>query len=111
MYTQLPETFPKIQRRKITVIYEGQTIEAYEGDSVAGIILSHETDFTRHSAISGAPRLPYCMMGVCFECLMDINGVPNTQACMTIAHNGMVVCRQVGTRFLEGRKESRDGAT
>jgi len=38
------------------------------------------------------------MMGVCFECLMEINGRANTQACMTPVEEGMQVLFQQGAR-------------
>jgi predicted molibdopterin-dependent oxidoreductase YjgC len=42
------------------------------------------------------------MMGVCFECLVEIDGVPNRQACMVVAEAGMVVRCQVGHRTAVG---------
>ena len=41
------------------------------------------------------------MMGLCFDCLMEIDGVPNTQACLVEVREGMVVCRQEGRRGIE----------
>jgi NADH dehydrogenase/NADH:ubiquinone oxidoreductase subunit G len=40
------------------------------------------------------------MMGVCFDCLVEVNGQPNVQACMTQARDGMKVRRQLGLRKL-----------
>ena len=39
--------------------------------------------------MSGEKRAPYCLMGTCFECLMEIDGIANRQACMTIVAEGM----------------------
>ncbi|RZV48935.1 MAG: (2Fe-2S)-binding protein, partial [Pseudomonadales bacterium] len=44
----------------------------------------------------GKPRAPYCMMGVCFECLVEIDGVPNCQSCRVSVKEGMQICRQQG---------------
>ena len=41
---------------------------------------------TRRSA--AAARAPYCMMGVCFDCLAEIDGMPNRQSCMVAAAPG-----------------------
>ena len=38
------------------------------------------------------------MMGVCFDCLVTIDGRQNMQACMTPAREGMVIQRQLGAR-------------
>ena len=41
--------------------------------------------------VSGAPRGPYCGMGVCFDCELDIDGVAATQACMVDVRDGMTI--------------------
>ena len=41
------------------------------------------------------------MMGVCFECLVEVNGNQNTQSCMILIEDNMVVKRQVGLRQIE----------
>ena len=50
--------------------------------------------------MSGQGRAPYCMMGVCFECLMEIDGEPNQQGCLVIVREGMRIDRQLGKREL-----------
>ncbi len=35
------------------------------------------------------------MMGVCFECLVEIDGVPNRQGCLRNVTEGMRIRRQV----------------
>src|SRR5690606_39049832 len=47
----------------------------------AGLLAAGVTRF-RNATVSGAARAPYCMMGVCFECLVEIDGVPSQQACL-----------------------------
>ena len=74
----------------------GQVIEARAGDSVATALLMAGIDSTRDTAVSGDARAPYCMMGVCFECLVEIDGVPNQQACLVPVSEGMSVRRQQG---------------
>ena len=50
--------------------------------------------------MSGAKRAPYCMMGVCFECLVTIDGVGNRQACLIPVSAGMRVETQSGARAI-----------
>ena len=78
--------------------FEGRTILAREGDSVAAALLAGGVLGLRETPISGTPRAPYCMMGVCFDCLVEIDGMDNRQACMTMAADGMVIRRQRGAR-------------
>ncbi|WP_417228177.1 (2Fe-2S)-binding protein [Amphritea sp.] len=93
---------PCNERAEVEIIVEGQKVTALEGESVAAAVLHAGLRPTRKTPVSDASRAPYCMMGVCFECLMNINGKPNTQACMTEVHEGMVITIQQGTRELFG---------
>ncbi|RKZ91272.1 MAG: (2Fe-2S)-binding protein [Gammaproteobacteria bacterium] len=88
----------KSERQKVTIDFEGVQINVLAGETVAAAVLAAETDYTRTSAISGVHRAPYCQMGICFECLMEIDGVPNRQACMIEVREGMKVSRQYGAR-------------
>ena len=95
MFNRRPDWGAKKQPRRVTLTLDGTPVEAFEGDSVAAALLSANPVFTRRSPVSGAPRGPYCMMGICFECLVEIDGVPNRQACMVPVRDGMAVKRQV----------------
>jgi len=68
----------------------GAAITAYEGETVAAVIIACSGLQTRRT-VSGAPRGYYCGMGVCFDCLVVVDGVPNTRACMAPAVEGMRV--------------------
>ena len=73
--------------------FDGREVDAREGDSVAAALLAAGIGPIRFSAVSGDPRAPYCMMGVCFECLVEIDGLANRQACMVRVRPGMQVTR------------------
>ncbi|MCA3780942.1 MAG: (2Fe-2S)-binding protein [Burkholderia sp.] len=64
--------------------------------SVAAAMLAAGSAACRASAVSGAPRGPFCMMGVCFDCLVEVDGVPNVQGCMTLVSDGMQVRKMHG---------------
>lgn len=78
--------------------FDGVEIRAREGDNVAAALLAAGIVALRETPVSGEPRAPYCMMGVCFDCLVEIDGVGNRQACLTPVRDGMVVRRQHGAR-------------
>ena len=50
----------------------------------------------------GEPRGIFCGMGVCFDCLVVVDGVTNTRACAAWAREGMDVRRQAGFEALRG---------
>ncbi len=51
--------------------------------SVAAALLYLGQLATRQHPVSGEPRAPFCHMGVCFECLVSIDGQPQQRACLT----------------------------
>ena len=80
----------------VTVNIEGEDVRVPLGETVAAAVLVHNLGYTRTTPLSGAPRAPLCMMGVCFECLMEIDGLPNRQACQVQVAEGMQIRRQQG---------------
>lgn len=86
--------------QSVELTIDGQSIQARAGDTVAAALLLAGTDYFRTTPVSGAQRAPYCMMGVCFDCLVKIDGVGNQQACMITVRPGMRVERQQGRREL-----------
>ncbi|MCK0139637.1 (2Fe-2S)-binding protein [Aliiroseovarius sp. F47248L] len=86
---------------QVTIHVDGNAIMVSPGISLAAALLSYSGGPTRMTA-KGSERTAFCMMGVCFECLVDVDGTPNTQACMITVREGMVVKRQIGLRRLNG---------
>jgi len=90
----------KDDRTPVEIFIEGQKFIAREGDTVAAALLASGIDARRSTAVSGARRLPYCMMGVCFDCLVTIDGVGNRQGCLIPVASGMKIEIQKGKREL-----------
>jgi D-hydroxyproline dehydrogenase subunit gamma len=98
MFKRLPEATGKEAGMGLTISVDGQRVEARAGDTVAATLLAAGVDHCRTTPVSGAPRAPYCMMGVCFECLVTVDGVGNRQACLLPVRDGMSVETQRGKR-------------
>lgn len=94
MFRRLPDD----GHRSVTIHIDGQCISARAGDTVAAALMAAGRDHCRTTPVSGAPRAPYCMMGVCFDCLVTIDGVGNRQACLVTVREGMAVETQEGKR-------------
>jgi len=82
----------------VSLRIEGKTVRVAPGISVAAASLFSGLQITRTTPVNGSRRAPYCLMGVCFDCLMTIDGVANQRACQTSVREGMVVLRQDGKR-------------
>lgn len=78
---------------RLTFHFEGEALRARGGQSVASALTEAGVAVFRHTA-RGSPRGLFCGMGVCQDCLVEVDGRPNQRACMTVLDAGMRVRRQ-----------------
>ncbi len=76
---------------KITIVVNGRAYAAFAGETVHAALLAAGCRLLRKTAKSGQPRGIFCGMGVCYDCLVTINGVPNQRACMTLVEDRMEI--------------------
>ena len=79
----------------ITISFEGTEIQVAPEQTVASALLAEGHLVFRNSVVRGQPRTAYCMMGVCFEYLLVIDGQTSQQACLIKVREGMEIRRQV----------------
>jgi predicted molibdopterin-dependent oxidoreductase YjgC len=85
--------------------FDGRPLTARSGDTIAAALLAAGIDHCRTTPVSGARRAPYCLMGVCFECLVTVDGVGNRQGCLIPVRAGMRVETQLGARAIAGETQ------
>ena len=81
---------------------DGMAVTAGRGETLAAALLAAGVETFRESVVGGEPRAPYCLMGVCFDCLVTVDGVQNRQSCLVEVRDGMVVTSQHGGRLIAG---------
>lgn len=74
---------------------DDQPVTAYPGETIATVMIASGQRLLRNSSVSGEPRGLNCGMGICFECLVTVNGRPNLRACITPAQPGDRIERQL----------------
>ena len=79
---------------QVVVELDGVEVGVPGGVSVAAALLYLGRIPTRHSPVTGAARAPFCMMGACFECVLEIDGV-SERACQRRVEAGMRLRRQL----------------
>ena len=84
------------ENKMVEVILDGQPVSVPAGISVAAALLGTGRVISRTSPTSAKPCSPHCLMGVCFECMMEIDGIQR-QACMTDVKPGMNINRYLET--------------
>lgn len=88
---------------RLSFEFDGRPMTARAGDTVAAALLANGVVACRETPVSNSPRGPYCMMGICFECLVIIDGIGNRQGCLVPLVEGMRIETQRGRRqFVEG---------
>lgn len=94
MFSKLHDT----TRSLLTVYADCAPVDAERGETVAAVLLRQRVPASRTTPVCGSPRAPFCMMGVCFDCLAIVDGVASTQSCLVTVQEGMHVERQFGRR-------------
>jgi hypothetical protein len=97
MFKKLPEP----GKYQLTIFIDGEPYLAESRESVAGVLLRQKSLASRTTPVHESPRAPFCMMGVCFDCLAIVDGVASTQTCMVTVQQGMSVVRQHGRRSVQ----------
>lgn len=95
MFHRLPDL---ADATAVTLTVDSEVITARPTDTVAAALLAAGHAACRETAASNTPRGPYCLMGVCFDCLVTIDGVGSRQACLVRVREGMQVETQRGKR-------------
>lgn len=96
------EPLPSLPEGKLVDIHvDGRVARVREGTSLAIALMEAGTVPLRHTALSNAPRSPLCLMGVCYECLCEVDGRQNVQACMVPVADGMQVRLNRGARRMD----------
>ncbi|MCS5591526.1 MAG: (2Fe-2S)-binding protein [Gammaproteobacteria bacterium] len=83
------------QAELITIYFEGKPLNVPKDHNVATALLEAGIRSFRKTTLNNESRGPYCMMGVCFDCLTNINGLDNQQSCAIQVSEGMKIKRQV----------------
>jgi D-hydroxyproline dehydrogenase subunit gamma len=89
------------------IVWDGRDVPARVGESLAAALLAAGVLSFRETAVSGTARGPFCLMGACFDCLVEVEGQQNIQACMTAVRPGLQAGPQRGARSLP---EAEDAA-
>jgi hypothetical protein len=78
------------------VTFDGAALNALPGQTVAAVLWSAGITAWRQTRVEERPRGVFCGIGVCFDCLVTMNDVPNQRACLLPARPGDVITTQRG---------------
>ncbi|WP_330178821.1 (2Fe-2S)-binding protein [Nocardia sp. NBC_01503] len=89
--------------RPLTIICDGIEVPGVHGQTLASVLLAADRSHWR-TAPNGAPRGVFCGIGVCFDCVATVNGVPDIRLCRRPARDGDRIATQ--TRVIATRTEA-----
>lgn len=73
------------------ITFDGRPIEVLEGDTVGAALTRAGVRAWRNTRRKGRPRGLFCGIGICYDCLLTVDGVPDQRACLVRAVGGMEV--------------------
>lgn len=79
-----------------TFHFDGTAVPFAAGQSVGAALLAAGVRSWRTTRREGRPRGIFCGIGVCFDCLVTVDGAPNRRACLVRAEDGLEVRTQKG---------------
>ena len=87
----------------VSVFVEGEELSAFEGETVLAVLWASGNRTVHTTARSKEPRGFFCGIGVCFDCLVTIDGAVNVRACLEPVRAGMRITRQHDAGYAHAR--------
>ncbi len=79
------------RKEKIDLVVNGEKVTAYKGETLLAALIASGYKGLKKSPVENEIRGGLCGMGVCFECLVTVNGEKNIRSCMTQVETGMEI--------------------
>ena len=80
----------------VTLVVDGNPIKAIKGEMILAALLAEGIIINRYTEKRKEPRGLFCAIGMCTDCVMVVDGIPNTRTCVTPVKDGMIVETQHG---------------
>ena len=78
----------------VSIFVNGKETRAFEGETVLAALWAAGERVLHTTACTREPRGFFCGMGVCFDCLVTIDGAYNVRACLEPVRAGMKITLQ-----------------
>lgn len=92
--------------RQVTFLYNGKPLQGYEGEPIAAALKAAGVQVFRYTRKRKEPRGIFCAIGRCTDCVMVVDGKPNTRTCITPLKEGMTVETQYGVSAKKPKEET-----
>jgi hypothetical protein len=72
----------------VSITLDGETFDGLDGQTLAGVLLGCGRSSWRTTSSGGGPRGVFCGIGVCFDCIAEVNGERDVRLCQRRASDG-----------------------
>lgn len=87
----------------VSVYVDGKEVPAFEGETVLAVLWASGDHTVHTTARAREPRGFYCGIGICFDCLVTVDGAVNVRACLEPVRAGMKIDRQKDAGYTHAR--------
>ncbi|WP_093941926.1 (2Fe-2S)-binding protein [Actinoalloteichus hoggarensis] len=87
----------RVDRADLVIEVDGESVTGVRGQTLAGVLLAAGRDSWRTTSRDRRPRGVFCGIGVCFDCIVTVNGERDVRACQRRARDGDTVTLQADT--------------
>jgi predicted molibdopterin-dependent oxidoreductase YjgC len=96
-----PVLGPADEPQIVHILVDGSPVQAVAGEPVAAALMAAGIKVFHWTSKASEPRGLFCAVGLCTDCMMTVDGVPNVRTCITPVRDGMRVRTQRGLGSLE----------
>jgi predicted molibdopterin-dependent oxidoreductase YjgC len=79
----------------VNITVDGKVIPAVDGEPIASALIAAGIMTFRRTRVTKEPRGYFCGIGLCSDCMMVVDGVPNVRTCITPVKDGMAIETQL----------------
>ncbi|CAN2201755.1 2Fe-2S iron-sulfur cluster binding domain containing protein [Candidatus Nanopelagicaceae bacterium] len=77
--------------KQISFTFNGVAVQCEEGQSIAAALIHAGTRELRTTRFGDEPRSIFCGIGICFDCVVVVDGVANQRSCLITAKANMKI--------------------
>lgn len=94
-HQQHEPTTSTTEPKRFEVVFDGRPLPAIAGQSVGSVLANAGIRSWHTTRVQHRPRGLFCGIGICYDCLITVDGVPNQRACLVPARPGMALSSTV----------------
>ena len=76
---------------RVSFSFNGKDFECETGQTIAAALIAADQLELRSTRFGNEPRSVFCGIGICYDCVVVVNGIANQRSCLVEVKSGMKV--------------------